>query len=139
MTEQRISCPDCGTRLEEWDPEQGGDRFAYYAKAYKCPGCRAIHTAYDAEIENAKTHKNDHPYMPYLKVRLEPRDEVKAEQYRRRFYGGYKSKPQSESRKSKTDLSRKLKTAATEGQPQRDLPTIDQALSDLSSADKRNP
>lgn len=32
-------CPGCGTREEEWDPERGGDRFAYVAETYRCPGC----------------------------------------------------------------------------------------------------
>jgi hypothetical protein len=32
-------CPQCGTRPDEWDPEQGGDRAAYVADFHVCPGC----------------------------------------------------------------------------------------------------
>ena len=37
---ERAVCPGCGTRMEEWDPEQGGDRFAYAADVHTCPGCQ---------------------------------------------------------------------------------------------------
>lgn len=32
-------CPSCGTRPNEWDPEQGGHDHAYVAKLHKCYGC----------------------------------------------------------------------------------------------------
>lgn len=35
------TCPGCGTRPEEWEPAQGGDRNAYVATVHVCPGCQA--------------------------------------------------------------------------------------------------
>lgn len=32
----------CGTRPEEWDPEQGGHRHAYFPQITTCPGCVGI-------------------------------------------------------------------------------------------------
>ncbi|WP_406200046.1 hypothetical protein OH807_18455 [Kitasatospora sp. NBC_01560] len=37
----RAVCDGCGTRADEWD-EQHGDRFAYVAETYRCPGCELI-------------------------------------------------------------------------------------------------
>jgi hypothetical protein len=127
MLEQRLACNNCGTRLEEWDENKGGDRFAYYAKAYACPGCRAIHYKHEAEIENAKKDKNDHPYLPYLKIRLEPQLEIKAEQYRRRFYGGYKAPEEETKRRELSDMS-------TEGRPTRKkrIPSVAEMLGEDS-------
>lgn len=39
---QRAACGECGTRLEDWDPEHGGDRNAYVADTVRCPGCERI-------------------------------------------------------------------------------------------------
>jgi hypothetical protein len=36
---QRQTCTSCGTRPEEWDPEDGGDRAAYLYEVVVCPGC----------------------------------------------------------------------------------------------------
>lgn len=33
------TCRSCGTRPEEWDPKQGGDRHAYAARPTHCRGC----------------------------------------------------------------------------------------------------
>lgn len=35
----RVTCPSCGTRPEEWDPNRGGSRDAYRADFHECPGC----------------------------------------------------------------------------------------------------
>jgi hypothetical protein len=35
-------CPGCGTRHDEWDPAQGGDRQAYMADVNHCPGCATL-------------------------------------------------------------------------------------------------
>lgn len=43
---QHVTC-DCGTRMEEWDPAQGGHRFAYVGDSWRCPGCELL----DAERE----------------------------------------------------------------------------------------
>lgn len=36
---QRQTCRGCGTRAEEWDPAQGGDRTAYVFDVVVCAGC----------------------------------------------------------------------------------------------------
>lgn len=33
------TCKGCGTRDEWWDPDQGGDRFAFVVETHRCPGC----------------------------------------------------------------------------------------------------
>lgn len=33
------TCPDCGTRPDEWDPDKGGSDTAYRAELHKCWGC----------------------------------------------------------------------------------------------------
>lgn len=38
---QQETCPSCGTRAEEWDPERGGHRVAYVARPERCHGCAA--------------------------------------------------------------------------------------------------
>lgn len=35
-------CPHCGTRESEWDPDLGGDPYAYVAQVRKCFGCEEI-------------------------------------------------------------------------------------------------
>lgn len=37
----RNTC-QCGTRPEEWDPEQGGSRAAYFPEIVLCQGCVGI-------------------------------------------------------------------------------------------------
>lgn len=39
LLEEVATCPQCGTRADEWDPEQGGSRRAYVPEAHICPGC----------------------------------------------------------------------------------------------------
>lgn len=41
---ERQTCPQCGTRDEEWDPQQGGHRHAYVATVETCRGCQALKT-----------------------------------------------------------------------------------------------
>jgi len=36
---RRDTCPNCGTRADEWDPQLGGDDFAYRGELRKCWGC----------------------------------------------------------------------------------------------------
>lgn len=38
MQRQNERCSDCGTRAEEWR----GDRFAYVAESFVCPGCEIV-------------------------------------------------------------------------------------------------
>lgn len=73
MLEQRITCPQCNTRLEEWDPEKGGDINAYYPQTFIDPGCKVIHDAYDAERENSKD-ADGVPHMNGVRVRLVPKE-----------------------------------------------------------------
>lgn len=35
-------CAQCGTREAEWDPDLGGDPYAYVASGRKCFGCEEI-------------------------------------------------------------------------------------------------
>ncbi len=35
-------CPDCRTRLDEWNPSEGGHRHAYVTDTLRCPGCELI-------------------------------------------------------------------------------------------------
>lgn len=39
---ERQTCSSCGTRPDEWDPEQGGHRRAYLAETVICRGCQAV-------------------------------------------------------------------------------------------------
>lgn len=39
MIHEAQICDMCGTAPWEWDPEQGGSRFAYDPKVEICPGC----------------------------------------------------------------------------------------------------
>jgi hypothetical protein len=51
------TCPGCGTRAEEWEPDAGGDRHAYAADVHVCPGCQVRgdleRELRDAEIETS--------------------------------------------------------------------------------------
>ena len=38
----KTTCSGCGTRPEEWDEDLGGDRHAYAATEYRCPGCEQV-------------------------------------------------------------------------------------------------
>ncbi|MFI1830705.1 hypothetical protein ACH41E_30350 [Streptomyces sp. NPDC020412] len=39
---RRSVCPECHTRLEEWDRRRGGDPHAYVTDTLRCPGCELI-------------------------------------------------------------------------------------------------
>lgn len=59
LTRQRAACPACGTRPEEWDPEQGGHRRAYIARKHRCYGCEArqqVEASIDPEKEGRGVH-----------------------------------------------------------------------------------
>lgn len=38
----RSLCESCGSRPEEWDEAEGGDRFAYITETHRCIGCELI-------------------------------------------------------------------------------------------------
>jgi hypothetical protein len=43
LIHDRLTCEQCGTRPDEWDPEQGGSRDAYRWKVDdQCPGCAVL-------------------------------------------------------------------------------------------------
>lgn len=46
----RSTCPHCGTRPEEWDPDAGGNRAAYVADLTECEGC-VVRLRGEAEAE----------------------------------------------------------------------------------------
>jgi hypothetical protein len=50
---QRQTCPHCGTRPEEWDPDVGGHRAAYVAEFTECQGC-VVKGRKEAEPEMAE-------------------------------------------------------------------------------------
>ena len=54
VTDQAELCAGgCGTRASEWDPKQGGHRFAYITQTRRCPGCELI--------DMAQQHMREHP------------------------------------------------------------------------------
>ncbi|MGI5232858.1 hypothetical protein [Actinoallomurus sp. CA-142502] len=64
LVRERQTCPSCGTRAEEWDPEQGGDRAAYRAVVDVCRGCQ--------ERESREDTLTDDQRGRGVFVRLEP-------------------------------------------------------------------
>ena len=70
LTEQRLKCPDCGTREDEWNPKMGGELAAYHVYTYQCMVCKSIEDAHkDARIKDGK-RKGQLP--PGFKARLIP-------------------------------------------------------------------
>lgn len=49
MVREAETCPSCGTREVEWDPEQGGNRQAYGAEIRRCRGCEVKQAAEESE------------------------------------------------------------------------------------------
>lgn len=39
---ERQTCQGCGTRPDEWDPDKGGHRAAYFPQITVCQGCIGI-------------------------------------------------------------------------------------------------
>jgi hypothetical protein len=62
------TCSGCGTRPEEWDPDQGGSRTAYLPSVTTCPGCQRI-----GERQAHLAHGRDH-IPPGTKVHLRKHD-----------------------------------------------------------------
>ncbi|MEU6925461.1 hypothetical protein [Streptomyces sp. NPDC046631] len=57
-------CPQCGTRESEWDPDLGGDPYAYVASSRRCFGCE--------EIQRVQKHIPDGQAGAGMKVVLLP-------------------------------------------------------------------
>lgn len=62
------TCRSCGTREEEWDPAQGGNRHAYGAEIYRCRGCEVRQMAEESDLSvygkgiQVRMRKNLNPY-----------------------------------------------------------------------------
>ena len=56
---RKQTCPKCGTRAAEWDPEQGGDRRARKAMLHICPGCEQL-DAYEAGLDKERLPKGSY-------------------------------------------------------------------------------
>jgi hypothetical protein len=65
---ERATCQGCGTRPEEWDPEQGGHPSAYAPAHHRCPGCAALQAAREVD------EKSTAPRRRGVTIRLEPRE-----------------------------------------------------------------
>jgi hypothetical protein len=85
MVEDRITCSQCGTREEEWDPSQGGDRVAYVPVAHTCQGCARIEQAYEDSHAEARRNKTKYygrrfrlmPGVAYAEMMKAKRDDPK--------------------------------------------------------------
>ncbi|MFE3636102.1 TFIIB-type zinc ribbon-containing protein [Streptomyces sp. NPDC059168] len=66
---QRSVCPECHTRLEEWDHKRGGDPHAYVTDTLRCPGCELI--------EQERDHVPQDRSGYGVKIQLLPRDQYK--------------------------------------------------------------
>lgn len=53
------TCPSCGTREAEWDPEQGGHRDARRAEKSRCRGCELLEYARDT-VDESRDGKGVH-------------------------------------------------------------------------------
>lgn len=49
MVRKAETCPSCGTRENEWDPEQGGNRQAYGTDICRCRGCEVKQMAEESD------------------------------------------------------------------------------------------
>ncbi|WP_407286423.1 hypothetical protein [Streptomyces sp. BP-8] len=63
---QRAVCPECHTRLEEWDRQRGGDPHAYVTSTLRCPGCELI----EQERDHVPTDRSGYG----VKIQLLPRE-----------------------------------------------------------------
>lgn len=63
---KRQTCPGCGTRPDEWNPDVGGSWHAYRFEAVQCEGCLKRHRAEEA-LEKSKA-----PGMHVVGVRNDP-------------------------------------------------------------------
>lgn len=59
------TCQRCGTQSWEWDPEQGGSKYAYIPREEICPGC---------EMKDWIQHDNKGSHKPGRYVELIPND-----------------------------------------------------------------
>lgn len=67
LLESNDRCHLCGTAAREWDPTQGGSRYAYEAVAVTCPGC------YAKSVMSDETSK-----LPGVTIELRPTGTVES-------------------------------------------------------------
>ncbi|MFJ5734742.1 MULTISPECIES: hypothetical protein [Streptomyces] len=67
---QRSVCPECRTRLEEWDRTRGGDPHAYVTDTLRCPGCELI--------EQERDHVPQDRSGYGVKIQLLPREQYES-------------------------------------------------------------
>lgn len=67
---QRAVCPECHTRLEEWDRKRGGDPHAYVTDTLRCPGCELI----EQERDHVPTDRSGYGVKIQLLPRTQHRD-----------------------------------------------------------------
>lgn len=60
----RQTCKGCGTRPEEWDPEQGGSRDAWEYVIDVCPGCER------REATEARMQDKEHAEMKGKRIKV---------------------------------------------------------------------
>lgn len=51
------TCRSCGTRPDEWDPENGGDLHAYEAHMLHCRGCEVAAQAQERLDQGMQAHE----------------------------------------------------------------------------------
>lgn len=76
MIEDALTCQDCGTREEEWDPKRGGEIDAYYAHSRICEGCKRTQEKSAALAEEAKQYGAS--LLEGVKINLMPKLEYQA-------------------------------------------------------------
>lgn len=67
LHEQNSKCRRCRTRPEEWDPKQGGSRWAYVVEIDRCSGCELLDQAQRDLAKMEDTHG--------IQMRLEPNED----------------------------------------------------------------
>jgi len=78
MRERILRCPDCGTRLDEWDPKKGGDRHAYIPQIFTCPGCAQTGILYEEETKAIRATQGGGA-VSGMKVKLVPKHIIQSQ------------------------------------------------------------
>lgn len=69
LSRERATCQQCGTRPDEWDPEQGGDIHAYRGAIGFCRGCE-VRAGEQARFDKAP--KNSYRRGSYVTLKRNP-------------------------------------------------------------------
>lgn len=73
-------CSGCGTREDEWNEKQGGDRDAYFAESYTCEMCKRLEEKQSALESEKKAGSN----LFGVKIRLITKAEQMVKNLQRR-------------------------------------------------------